>query len=350
MKAIAVNKLHDFAEKALVEIGMSAQDARTVADVLVTTDTFGVLSHGTKNLLGYVQKIQAGGLKANAEPAVAAEGPAWAIVDGNEAIGMVTASFAMNKAIEKARQCGVAYVGVRNSCHFGAAGYYANMAAREGMVGLAMSNTDPIMAVPNGCRVSIGSNPFSYAAPTGDGKSVFLDVALSNVAALKVVMAKEKGAQVPAEWLIDENGRHTSDPSTFPEHSCLSPMAAHKGYGLAVMVELLASVVTGAGLLSEVPSWNLKLETPNNVGHAFIAIDVTKMIPADMFYARMARMAQELRSAPKAEGVNRIYMPGEMEWDKREKALAENRLELTDVMASNLEKLSAMTGVAIEWL
>ena len=122
MKAIAVNKLHDFAEKALVEIGMSAQDARTVADVLVTTDTFGVLSHGTKNLLGYVQKIQAGGLKANAEPAVAAEGPAWAIVDGNEAIGMVTASFAMNKAIEKARQCGVAYVGVRNSCHFGAAG------------------------------------------------------------------------------------------------------------------------------------------------------------------------------------------------------------------------------------
>ena len=116
------------------------------------------------------------------------------------------------------------------------------------------------------------------------------------------------------------------------------------------MVELLASVVTGAGLLSEVPSWNLKLETPNNVGHAFIAIDVTKMIPADMFYARMARMAQELRSAPKAEGVDRIYMPGEMEWDKREKALAENRLELTDVMASNLEKLSAMTGVAIEWL
>lgn len=350
MKAIAVNLLYDFSEKALVKIGMRAADAATVADVLVTTDTFGVLSHGTKNLLGYVQKMQAGGLDMHAIPAVEAEGPAWAIVNGNAAVGMVSASYAMRLAIEKAKACGIAYVGVKNSCHFGAAGYYSNMAARKNMIGLSMSNTDPIMAVPNGCSVSIGSNPFSYAAPAGDGRSIFLDIALSNVAALKVIMAKEKGVQVPKEWLVDENGHPTSDPTGFPGHACLQPMAMHKGYGLAVMVELLASVVPGAGLLSEVPSWNLKLATPNNVGHAFIAIDVGKMIPMDVFTGRMARMADELRSAPRAEGVDRLYMPGEMEWDKREKALAENRLEMTDVMADNLEKLSEMTGVSLSWL
>ncbi|MDD3334319.1 MAG: Ldh family oxidoreductase [Eubacteriales bacterium] len=350
MKAIAVDQLHLFAVQALEKIGMCAQDARTVADALVTTDTFGVLSHGTKNLLGYIQKMQAGGLDAKAVPTVEKEGPAWALVNGNKAVGMVSASFAMQKAIEKAKVCGIAYVGVKNSCHFGAAGYYANMAAQEGMIGLAMSNTDPIMAVPGGCGVSIGSNPFSYAAPTGDGRSVFLDIALSNVAALKVIMAKEKGAQVPESWLVDEKGQPTSDSSTFPEHSCLSPMAMHKGYGLAVMVELLASVVTGAGLLGEVPSWNLKMEQPNGVGHAFIAIDIAQMLPADLFASRMKRLADELHGAPKADKVERIYLPGEMEWDKRDKALATNRLELTDVMAANMDKLSQMTGVAVPWL
>lgn len=350
MKAISVVRLHAFTQEALIKIGVSTEDARTVADVLVTTDTFGVLSHGTKNLLGYMRKIQAGGLNAKAIPMVEAEGPAWALVNGNMAIGMVSATFAMRKAIEKAKACGIAYVGVKNSCHFGAAGYYSNLAAGDGLIGLTMSNTDPIMAVPNGCRPSIGSNPFSYAAPFGNGKSIFLDIALSNVAALKIVMAREKGTQVPREWLVDEKGCPTSDPSKFPEYSCLSPMAAHKGYGLAVMVELLASVVTGAGMLSEVPSWNLDLTRPNNVGHAFIAIDVSQMIPADVFAMRMARMADELHNAPKAEGMERIYTPGEMEWDKRDSALARNRLELTDVMASNLETVSRMTGVSLEWL
>ena len=350
MKAIAVDRLHAFAQEAMEKIGLQAKDARTVADVLVTTDTFGVLSHGTKNLLGYAQKIRAGGLKAAAQPIVEREGPAWAIVDGRDAIGMVVASYAMNKAIEKAKTCGVAYVGARNSCHFGAAGYYANLAAQQGMIGISMSNTDPIMAVPGGCSVSIGSNPFAYAAPTGDGKSVFLDIALSNVAALKVVMAKEKGAKVPAEWLVDEQGRHTDDPSTFPEHSCLTPMAMHKGYGLAVLVELLAAVVTSARMLSEVPSWNLDMTSHNRVGHAFIAIDVSQMLPADEFAARMKRLCDELHATRKAEGVERIFMPGEMEWGKRDAALAANRLDLTDVMATNLEKLAAMTGAQLEWL
>ena len=127
-------------------------------------------------------------------------------------------------------------------------------------------------------------------------------------------------------------------------------MAAHKGYGFAIMVEILASVLTGAGLLSQVVSWNLDLEAKNNVGHAFIAVDLAQMLPMDEFEARMEQMVQELESAPLAKNAQKIFVPGEMEWARREKALAENRLELADNMAENLQKAAALTKTSLHWL
>ena len=127
-------------------------------------------------------------------------------------------------------------------------------------------------------------------------------------------------------------------------------MAAHKGYGFAIMVEILASVLTGAGLLSQVVSWNLDLEAKNNVGHAFIAVDLAQMLPMDEFEARMEQMVQELESAPLAKNAQKIFVPGEMEWARREKALAENRLELADNMAENLERAAALTKTSLHWL
>ena len=127
-------------------------------------------------------------------------------------------------------------------------------------------------------------------------------------------------------------------------------MAAHKGYGFAIMVEILASVLTGAGLLSQVVSWNLDLEAKNNVGHAFIAVDLAQMLPMDEFEVRMEQMVKELESAPLAKNAQKIFVPGEMEWAKCEKALAENRLELADNMAENLEKAAALTKTSLHWL
>lgn len=345
MKTIRVDDLRDFTVKVLLHSGMTKEDANTTADVLVTTDTFGVLSHGTKNLLGYVLKMKSGGLNPKAIPSVEAEGPAWAMINGNAAMGMVSACKAMRIAIEKAKAVGISYVGVKNSCHFGAAGYYANLAAAQGLIGIAMSNGDPIMAIPNSRGIAIGNNPFSYAAPIQGGKSVFLDIALSNVAALKVVMAKEKGLQVPDEWLVDLQGQPTTDPSGFPTESFLRPMAAHKGYGLAIMVEMLSSVLTGAGLLSEIPSWNLDLSAKNNVGHALIAIDIRQMLPMELFEERMQQVAHELKAAPRAIGADRILLPGEMEWEKREAALRNGHLELTEVMVENFQKLAELTHI-----
>lgn len=348
MKKIKLNDLREFSVKALTKAGLSMENAEITADVLVTTDTFGVMTHGTKNLGQYIQKMLAGGLDAKAEPTVECEGPAFAIMNGNKAVGMVSGCKAMNLAIEKARQCGIAYVGVKNSCHFGAAGYYANLAAKEGLIGLSMSNADPVIAVPNGSQKAIGTNPFSFAAPLGNGRSVFLDIALSNVAALKVIMAQEKNMPIPDTWLVDEDGRPTSDAFKFPKSASLQPMAAHKGYGFAVLVELLAAVMTGAGILSEVSSWNLDMSSTNNAGHAFIAIDISKMLDSEVFYARIGQMANELKNGSKAAGAERIFLPGEMEWEKREKALQSGEIELTDAMAASLTALAQASGLQLD--
>jgi len=348
MSSIKLSVLSKFCEDALVKTGVSQQNAKIVADALVTTDTFGVMTHGTKNLSQYIQKMHAGGLDAKAEPIIEVEGPAFAIVNGNKAIGMVSACNAMNLAIKKAKEVGIAYVGVRNSCHFGAAGYYANLAAKEGLIGLSMSNADPVMAIPNGSKKAIGTNPFSFAAPTADGKSVFLDIALSNVAALKVIMAQEKKQSIPDTWLVDEDGLPTTDAFKFPKNASLQPMAAHKGYGLAVLVELLASVMTGAGILSEVASWNLDMSSANNAGHAFIAIDISKMMSMDVFNSRMSQMIDELRNGPKAKSAEKIFLPGEMEWEKREQTLKSGELILTDAMVVSLQQLADSTGLTLE--
>lgn len=345
---IRLDDLKEFSVKALMSAGVSDNNANTVADVLITTDMFGVVTHGTKNLFPYIQKMQAGGLDAKAEPSIIGEGPAWAIIDGNKAVGMVSACKAMNLAIEKAKKVGIAYVGVRNSCHFGAAGYYANMAAKEGLIGLSMSNADPVIAVPNGRNKAIGTNPFSFAAPLDNGQSVFLDIALSNVAALKVIMAQENGQQIPNTWLVDEEGLPTTDVQKFPKNASLQPMAAHKGYGLAVLVELLSAVMTGAGMLSQITSWNLDMPSANNAGHAFIAIDVSQMMPAEQYNARMNQMINEIKNGPKAKGAEHIFMPGEMEWSKREKALQSGELQLTDAMAASLQQLSDATGIPLK--
>lgn len=349
MRSIKIEALWNFTHDALLHTGLREADAKTVADTLVTTDCFGVLSHGTKNLYQYILKCQAGGLDPKAIPTVEKEGPAWAILNGNCAFGMVSACKGMTLAVEKARACGIGYVGAHNSCHFGAAGYYANIAAQNGMIGLSMSNADPNMAVPNSSGVAIGNNPFSFAIPYKDGRSIFLDMALSNVAALKVVMAREKGLQVPSGWLVDLDGQPTNDPSGFPGSSFLLPVGAHKGYGLAVLVEALSAVLTGAGILSEVHSWNLDLKAKNNTGNAFIAIDISQIMPMPLFEQRMEQMVQELKSRPLAKGAEKIYLPGEIEWEKRQAAEACGILTLTDAMVENMQQLSALTGIGIEW-
>jgi LDH2 family malate/lactate/ureidoglycolate dehydrogenase len=279
-----------------------------------------------------------------AAPEIIHEGPAWAIVDGHYAMAMVTSCLAMDIAITKAKSSGIGYVGVKNSNHFGAAGYYPNMAVKKDMIGLSMTNTNPLVAVPGGKTAVLGTNPFSYAVPAGQEKPIFLDIATSVVAASKVITAKAVGKKIPDNWLVDGDGVPTTDPGNYPNVGALLPMAGHKGYGLSLMIEILSAVLTGADLMSDVKLWLEDHLGPLNQGHAFIAIDVGAIIPIDQFKARMDRLIREIRESPKAKGSVRIYLPGEMEWEKREQAM-EKGMQLPEDAIDRLIGLAEDIGL-----
>ena len=246
--------------------------------------------------------------------------------------------------MRKAKACGIGYVGVKHSSHYGAAGFYANLAAQHDMFGLSMCNVDPCMTVPGAKGKVLGTNPIAYAAPAGAEKPVYLDIATSAVAATKIFSAKALGKQIPDNWLVDEEGIPTTDPSQYPAKGAQLPMAAHKGYGLAVMVEILTAVLTGAAILSGVKSWVADTTEPTDEGHAFIAIDISQMMPLGEFKGRMDGMIREIHAAPKAKGADRIYLPGEMEWERRTDALANGIALPADVLA-NLYGLAEDAGL-----
>jgi ureidoglycolate dehydrogenase (NAD+) len=318
---IETDRLTQFCEEVLLKAGMKPAEARTVADVLVMTDTWGTFSHGTGALLNYVRAIRAGGIEPSTIPEVVAEGASWAIIDGQSGMAMPSCCMAMNLAIEKARSSTIAWVGVRNSSHFGAAGYYANMAAQKQMIGIAMSGADPNMVIPGARGHVIGNNPLAYAVPAGKEHPILLDMALSASAFGKIMGMKTRGQPIPPNWITDEDGLSTTDVENWPATGSLMPMAGHKGYGLAILVEVLAGLLAGGNTLSEMKSWTFSPAEKARLGQAFIAINVGSILPVQDFARRVAGMIRELRSAPKAKGSDRIFVPGEIEWEKRENSL-----------------------------
>ncbi len=332
-------ELKAFCVKAMLRSGVTQPDAHIIAEVLVTTDTWGVFTHGTKQLRLLLQNLRSGRLQATSRPQVAAEGPAWAILDGQYAMPMVTSCMAMELAIQKAKSAGMAYVGVKHSSHFGAAGYYASLALKQDMIGLSMTNTDPCMTVPGAKGAVLGTNPIAYAVPAGEERPILLDIATSTVAASKVFAAKALGKQIPADWLVDAEGRPTTDPNDYeyPDQGALLPMTGHKGYGLALLVEILAAGLTGAMMINGVKSWIVDSADLVNQGHAFMAIDVRSIMPLPEFKNRIDWLIRQIRGSPRATGANRIFLPGEAEWEKRDQALAQGMRLPEDVFVSLAE-------------
>jgi LDH2 family malate/lactate/ureidoglycolate dehydrogenase len=272
--------------------------------------------HGTRHLRNYIRKMRAGGIDPQAVPVVVSQGPTWATIDGRAAIGMVSACMAMELAIRKAKTYGLAYLGVRHSSHFGGAGYYANLAVPHDMLGLVMSNADPNMTAPGARGAIIGNNPLAFAIPAGQEQPILLDIAMSTVASSKILAAKGLGLPIPDSWIVDEHGLPTTNTSGYPFTGALLPMAGHKGYGLAILIEVLAGVLTGAAVTTGVGSWIRNLGEPPGTGHAFIAIDIGTILPVAEFKARIDRMIREIHESPLAQGVEHIYLPGEIEWEK----------------------------------
>ena len=347
-KLVTIEALTEFTMASLQRLGVSEADARTTADVLVMTDAWGVFTHGTKCLRGYLRRLKAGGLRAEARPEIATQGPAWAIVNGQSALAMVTSVLAMRTAIAKAKTCGIAYVGVRNSCHYGAAGYYASLAADAGLIGMSMANDVPSVAAPGSRGAITGSNPISYAIPAGKHRSILLDMSVATVAGGKVYAARTRGEAIPNTWLVGADGKPTTDPSGYPQIGALQPAAGHKGYGIALLIEALSGVLSGASVTWQVGNWLWDDGTkPTDHGAAFIALDVNTIMPAAEFTRRVEALVDEIHSAPRADGVERLFVPGEMEWERHARATREGITLPSDVVES-LRDSAIMAGLKLE--
>jgi ureidoglycolate dehydrogenase (NAD+) len=336
---VSLGGLHAFCVKALEKCGVSESNADITAAALVTTDSWGVHTHGCGLLPKYVKRLRAGGIRADATPAVVAEEGAWALVDGGAGLGQVTSTFAMRLAVEKARSAGLCYVGVRNNCHFGAAGYYAWLASQENMVGIAMANDTPTVAAPGSRKAITGSNPIAYAVPAGDRDPILLDIAISTVSGGKVYKAHRMGNPIPDGWLVGPDGLPTTDPEGFPHNKALTPMAGYKGYGLALLIETLSAAITGAALTWQVKNWIFDDPSqPTHHGAAFLVFNVASFSPLEDFFHRVGALIDEIHQSPTADG-QRIFLPGEMEWEKRRRAQSEG-LTLPPDIAVGLKGLA----------
>lgn len=345
MSPVSIGALREAVTQMLLRCGLGPIHAEECADALVTTDAMGVFTHGTKLLAGYIKKLQAGGYVATAEPRIEREGPGWAIVDGQSGLGQVGCLTAIRVAMQKARQVGIAYVGLRNTGHIGAAGYYAALAAREGMIAMVTGNDIPSVAAPGSRTAVLGSNPLAYAVPVTDRDPILLDIATAAVAGGKVYAAIQRGEPIPSTWLIGPNGEPTTDGLLYPQQAALAPMAGHKGYGLGLWCEILSAILPGGNMTWQVGSWIFDQPSrPSWHNASFTVIDVAAISPDGEFPQRLGRLIDELHAVPTAAGVERVLLPGEREWNLFHHA-RKHGIDLPADVRDQLRQASELTGV-----
>jgi L-2-hydroxycarboxylate dehydrogenase (NAD+) len=338
---LPVRKLVAFMEAALVGMGVPLKDARIIADVLITSDLWGVRSHGVAHLKMYYERMKAGLQLPVTRWTVVKETPATAVVDGGNGMGMVVGYRAMELAIQKARKFGLGAVAVRNSSHYGVAGYYSLMAVKEGLVGLSVTNAHPSTAPTFGVKPMLGTNPIAVAAPTDEPFPYMYDAATSIVPRGRIEVAARAGKSIPAGWVIGADGKAVTETGSLiaemnegaaailPVGGLGELMGGHKGYGLATMVEIFSAAFQNGTYL-----WGLTdTDAQGNpqflrIGHFFLAIDIEHFIPLDEFKHISGNIMRELRSATRSPEQPRIYTAGEKEYYNTQKVMAEG-VEIT---------------------
>lgn len=329
--------------KRIIETSNVPQDeAELIAEHLVDAELLGVTSHGVSRTSIYVKRINEGVVKAKCEHKVDNEAAASIAWDACNSMGMVTGVRAMERCIEKAKESGCCFVAVRNSNHFGMAGYYARMAAEAGMIGFCGTNAPPNIAPWGSYQAYSGTNPLAIAAPRTEGTMVF-DMAPSVVAMGKVIMAAKLGKSIPEGWAITADGNPTTDPNEGMKGTVL-PIGGPKGYGLALFMDILCGIMAGADFGPHLHNMWDDFENPQNVGHVFCAIDITKFTNLDSFKTRVDQMVGEIKELPKNPGVETIFMPGELEVLRKRKAQDEG-VQISDVVYNELVALAATCGV-----
>jgi LDH2 family malate/lactate/ureidoglycolate dehydrogenase len=334
---VPADKLKSFCTEALERLKVSHEDAQITANVLVEADLRGIDSHGVARMSRYVTGIQQGIMRPKAKPKLVHETSCTATIDGDAGLGQPTSYMAMQLAIAKAREHFVGFVAVKNSNHFGIAGYYAMMALAEDMIGICTTNTE-VIVVPTFARNAVlGTNPIAIAVPSNKECPFVLDMATSTVTRGKLEVYARMEKPIPLNWATDENGVATNNPARvlrnivnrsggglLPLGGALEESGGHKGYGLAVAVEIFSALLSGALYANRVyPKDKDGKPLPSGIGHFFGAMRIDAFRPKDEFKRDMDDLIRRLRETPKAEGAKRIYIHGEKsakkpnDWKKR---------------------------------
>ncbi len=311
-RLIAEAPLLDLAARALQSCGLAAQDARDAARILVIADLFGLSTHGVHRVISYGERLKIGGINARAQIRVEKTSPSIAMVDGDNGIGTLVGTRALEAAMAAAKETGVGVAFARSSNHFGPIASYAWLAAEQGFASIIASNASTTIAPSGGSDARLGNNPLGLCVPNPGGDPVMLDMAMSVVARAKIRRALDRGETIPDTWATDSLGRPTADPLTALE-GFLQPIGGYKGYGLALMVDLFAGLLSGAAYLTHVKSWVDDPAAAQNLGHVFILIDTAKLGIGDLA-ARIADFAAILRASPPNDPAVPVRLPGESEF------------------------------------
>ena len=326
-KFIAFDLVEEFIVKVMVRAGIPEEDAGIVADVLIQADKFGIDSHGINRLKPiYLDRIRDGILSPVTKFEIVREGPTTAVVDGHNGMGHVISCRAMNLAIEKAGKFGMAMAAVRNSTHYGIAGYYALMAVRENMIGITGTNARPSIAPTFGVENMLGTNPLTFGMPTDEPFPFLLDCATSITQRGKVELYARLGKEMPMGWVIDDSGESKTDSrqvlnDLIAGRAALTPLggigeetAGYKGYGYATVVEILSAALQQGAFLKMLMGVKEGRKAPYPLGHFFMAIDISAFTdPAD-FKKISGDICRELRASKKMPDENRIWTAGEKEY------------------------------------
>ncbi len=355
---VRAEALKRFCSRVFETVGLPSEDAVVTANVLVAADLYGIDSHGVARLQRYVDGLREGTIAAAPAIKTVHETATTALIDGGAGLGQVVGSRAMRLAIDKAQQTGAGFVAVRNSNHYGIAGYYAMMALEHDLIGISMTNSATQVVPTFGQDALLGTNPLSVAIPAGEERPFVLDMATSVVARGKLEIRERLGKKAPLGWAIDEKGGPTPDPGLvvknlsaqaggglLPLGGAGEELGGHKGYGLALLVDLLCGILPGAAYADTIyPRDEEGRPLPANVGHFFGALRVDGFRPVDEFKATVDDLIRRVKRAPKAEGQDRIYIHGEKEFEMAEDRL-KNGIPLHPTVVDTLKEIGRKQGV-----
>ena len=350
---IQTQPLKMFSARVFKKMGVGEEDARITAEILVAADLRGVASHGVAHLKRYVDGLRAGIIRARPQERVIVENPVTATIDAGAGLGQPVSFRAMQKAIHKAQEFGAGFVSVRNSNHYGIAGYYAMMALQDDCIGISMTNASPKSVPTFGRHALLGTNPIAVAAPAGKERPFVLDMATSAVSLGKIEIADQLDRPLPPGWAIDPAGgpaqdshrtldelKHNVGGGLLPLGGEGDVLSGYKGYGLALWVEIFTALLSGAAFATlTYPKAADGKPLPANLGHFFGAWRVDSFRPLQEFKTAMDELQQLVKGAPKANGADRIYIHGEKEFEAMERNQKEG-IPLNHKVAAELRAIA----------